>query len=118
MTGGDGEVSRSLTLDALENQVFDYFIYYYFIEKWLDNYDIPVELWNCHNKRHRTTNAVEGWNNRLNNMFRKPNPKLKDLIQCFKTVAENASCAYMRIMLNLGGKRRKYAYMKLDNRID
>lgn len=90
----------------------------YFIDRWLENEDIPIQLWNCHNRRHRTTNAVEGWNNRLNSMFRRPNPRIKELIQCLKTEAENAACMYMRLQVNLEGKRRKSAYKKLDESIE
>ena len=31
----------------------------YFINQWLENSSVPIEMWNCYRRRHRTTNAVE-----------------------------------------------------------
>ena len=90
----------------------------YFVENWMENEQNNIQQWNCHNSRHRTTNAVEGWHNKLNRMFQRPNPRIKELIQCLKTEAENSACTYMRIQLNLEGKRRKLKYRKVDAGIE
>jgi hypothetical protein len=37
----------------------------YFVEQWLEN-DVIQYIWNCNGERHRTTNALEEWHNRLN----------------------------------------------------
>lgn len=95
------------------SQFFDYFV-----ENWLDNQDIPIEMWNCHQARHRTTNAVEGWNNRLNNLVGRPHPKLKEVVKVLKTEAEKTNCAFLKAELNMEGKKRRRKYVKLDGRIE
>lgn len=89
----------------------------YFVERWLENSEIPIDLWSCYKRRHRTTNAVEGWHNKINNVLGKPNPKIKDVIDCMKKEAENSACALMRLELHMEGKRRKTKYMKFDERL-
>lgn len=90
----------------------------YFIENWMENEQNAIQQWNCHRSRHRTTNAVEGWNNKLNSMFQRPSPRITELIQCLKTEAEKSACMYMKIQLNLEGKRRKLKYRKTDAGIE
>lgn len=90
----------------------------YFTERWLENEQISIQLWNCYKRRHRTTNAVEGWNNKVNSTFQKPRPRVKDLVQTLKMEAENSAVIYMRMQLNLDGKRRKLKYKKLDKSIE
>lgn len=90
----------------------------YFVERWLENAEIPINLWTCYGRRHRTTNAVEGWHNKINNLLGKPNPKIKDVIDCMKKEAENSASVFMRSKLNMEGKRRKKKYMKLDERLE
>lgn len=90
----------------------------YFVNRWLENEEIPIHVWTCYKRRHRTTNAVEGWNNRINNILGRPNPKLKDVLLCLKREAESSAFMYMRAELNLEGKRRKTTYQKLDERIE
>lgn len=89
----------------------------YFIEQWLYNDEIPIELWNCYGRRHRTTNAVEGWHNKINNLLGRPNPKIRDVIVCLKGEAEVSSFMYMRMELNLDGKKRKKTYVDLDKKL-
>lgn len=90
----------------------------YFVERWLENDEIPVSLWSCYGRRHRTTNAVEGWHSKINNMLVKRNPKVKDVIGVMRTEAESTACAIMRRELNMDGKRRKSTYRRLDERLE
>lgn len=90
----------------------------YFVEQWLENDEMPIDLWNCHGRRHRTTNAVEGWHHKVNNLLGRPNPKIKDVIFCFKSEAELSACMYMRMELNLAGKKRKKTYVELDKKLE
>lgn len=90
----------------------------YFVERWMENEEVPVELWSCYNRRHRTTNSVEGWHNKINTELGRPNPRVKDLINCLKKEAESSACALIRAQLNMEGKRRKTAYMTLDDRLE
>lgn len=51
-------------------------------------------------------NLIENWmgNNKLISMFQRPKPRIKELIQCFKTETENLACIVMRVQLNMEGK--------------
>lgn len=58
----------------------------YFVSTWLENSYFPIELWNCEGERHRTTNLVESWHKRLNNMTcKKPR-----LLKFLKTIRDEA----------------------------
>lgn len=107
------EIHSQAPDDAKLSKFFDYVV-----DRWIENENIPISIWNCYKKRHRTTNAVEGWNNKLNSMLAKNHPRFKDVIQCLKKEAENTNCMYMRMELNLEGKKRKKMYIKLDERLD
>lgn len=89
----------------------------YLVDQWIQNSNITVDMWNCYEQRHRTNNAVEGWNHRLNSILKKPHPTLFALIKCLKTEAEYSNFLYDKINLNIEGKRRKRAYIKHDERI-
>lgn len=90
----------------------------YFIENWLENSEFPVEMWNCHQRRHRTTNSVEGWNNRLNTLLGRPNPRIKDVVMCLKAEGEKTNCTFMRYELSLEGTKRKKKYTRYDVRLE
>lgn len=90
----------------------------YFVEQWLDNESIPIEMWNCHGRQHRTTNAVEGWHHKINNLLGRPNPKIRDVVLCLKSEAEESACMYMRMEMNLAGKKRKKTYVDLDRKLE
>lgn len=91
--------------------------YDYFVDQWLDNPHIKLNDWNCHEKRHRTNNAVEGWNNKLNAAIKKRTPKILDLVTALKEDAEYAEIIYRKKELNLECKRRKKVYITLDDHI-
>lgn len=52
----------------------------YFVEQWLDNPNIPKEMWNCSSVRDRTNNLVEGWNSQLNKLVNKKQPNFHVLL--------------------------------------
>lgn len=66
----------------------------YFVSTWLDSATFPISLWNCEGQRHRTTNLVESWHKRLNNVSSKK-PRLLQFLQTIKDEAlyfENYRC--------------------------
>lgn len=91
--------------------------FYYFVEQWLENVHIPIEMWNCHGKRHRTNNSVEGWNHKLNLKCGKPHPRVRDLVLCLKKESQNSDEKIMRAELNLQATKRKRKYVAMDDRI-
>lgn len=105
-----GDPGRSIWKLKLQD-FFDYFV-----TNWLENINIPVAMWSCHGKKHRTTNAVEGWHNKINSSIGNPNPRISSLIKCMRKEAENSEHMAMRQELLLCEKKRT-TYVKLDSRI-
>jgi hypothetical protein len=64
---------------AAHNEFFDHFV-----EQWLENEEIPVVLWTCYHRRHRTNNAVEGWNNKVNSGSERPHLNIKKYSAAYK----------------------------------
>ena len=91
--------------------------YDYFVDQWLENSRIGINVWNCYKRRHRTNNVVEGWNNKLNRLLGRTHPNLGELIMCLRKEAEQNDLLYDRTELHLEAKRRKQTYVKLDRRI-
>lgn len=44
----------------------------FFVDQWLQNSSIPLEMGNCFNVHHRTNNVVEGWNHKINRKLGRP----------------------------------------------
>jgi hypothetical protein len=40
----------------------------------MEDQNVSVEMWNINQHRHRTNNAVVGWNSKLNNIIGKQQP--------------------------------------------
>jgi hypothetical protein len=83
------------------NEFFDYFV-----GQWLENHKTPVVLWSCYHRRHRSNNAVEGWNDKVNSYFERPQSNIKKVLGCLQKEAENCNHLYMRMILNLEGEGR------------
>lgn len=94
-------------------QFFDYFV-----DQWLENSQIPLDMWNCYNRRHRTNNSVEGWHHHINDVQRRPHPRIKELVVQLKKESEKANNKIVRMELNLEGVKRKKKYSQLDTRIE
>lgn len=75
---------------APENEKLDCFLAY-FVDQWLENSNIPPEVWNVYNQRHRTNNAVEGWNRKLNALVGMKSPNIFFLVDKLKQLAMEAS---------------------------
>ena len=50
---------------------------YYFVERWMENQDVPIEMWNINQHRHRTNNAVMGSYSILNRIIGKQQPNVE-----------------------------------------
>jgi hypothetical protein len=70
----------------------------------------PVILWSCYHRRHRTNNAKEGWNNKVNSYIERPHPNIKNALRCLQK-AENWNYLYMRMILNLESKKERSAML-------
>lgn len=90
----------------------------YFVKQWMENQNVPIEMWNIHQHRHRTNNAVESWNSKLNSIIGKQHPNVFLLVQKLKEEAELVSWQIKSKELGLAGQKRKRTYVKQDERIE
>jgi hypothetical protein len=79
----------------------------YFVEKWMENQNVPIEMWNIQQHRHRTNNAVAGWNSKLNSIIGNQQPNVVLLVQKLKEDAELVSWQMKSKELGLAGQKRK-----------
>jgi len=60
----------------------------YFVEQWMENQNVPIEMRNINKHRYRTNNAVDGWNSKLSNIIGKQQPTVFLQVQKVKEQAE------------------------------
>lgn len=89
----------------------------YFVETWMENPNMDMELWNVHNQRHRTNNAVEGWNCKINRMVGRMKPNIHFLVKTLKDEAKMVSQLVQAKELGEPAEKRRKKYVKLDIRI-
>lgn len=89
----------------------------YFVEQWLENRTITRNIWNVHEQRHRTNNAVEGWNSKLNTLVGRKAPNIFFLIEKLKTVTMEVSFILKSKELGVSGTKRRKVFKNLDQRI-
>lgn len=53
--------------------------------------------------RHRITNAVKGWNNRLNTLVGKLHSRVLGLFLCLKREADRSNSEFVKAELNIEG---------------
>jgi hypothetical protein len=44
------------------------------VEQLMESHNIRMEMWNINKRRHRTNNAVEGWNAKLKSIITEQQP--------------------------------------------
>jgi hypothetical protein len=89
-----------------QNEILTLFLDY-FVEQWMENQNVPIEMWNIHQYRHRTNNAVEGWNSKLNSIIGKQHPNVFLLVQKLREEAQLVSWQIKSKELGLAGQKRK-----------
>lgn len=90
----------------------------YFVEQWMDNPNMPIKVWNVYGQRHRTNNAAEGWNSKLNAITNRNQPNVHLLVKILKEETQKVSFKLKSRELGDPGIKRKRAYVKLDERIE
>ena len=63
----------------------------YYIQQLMENRNVPVEIRNINKHWHRTNNAVEAWNSKLNSIIGKQQPGVFLQVQKLKEEAELVS---------------------------
>jgi hypothetical protein len=61
---------------------------HYFVEQWMENQNVSIDMWNINKHWHWIDSAVEGWNSKLNNIIGKQQPNVLLLVQKLKQAAE------------------------------
>jgi hypothetical protein len=67
-------------------------------------------MWNIKRHRHRTNNAVEGWNSKLNSIIGKHQPNVFLLVQTLKEEAELVSWQLKSKEPGKPGQERRKSY--------
>lgn len=75
----------------------------YFVSQWIEN----DRFWVCYNERHRTTNTVEGWHNRLNRKIGKHHPNFYELLTALREEAEYYKIVVQQIDQHMPVPKRK-----------
>lgn len=86
----------------------------YFVEQWLEN----VWIWVCYNERHRTTNSVEGWHNRLNKRVGKVHPNIFELMIVLLEEIHYYDVIQQRCDIYLSTPKRSRKFSDLDDRLN
>lgn len=103
------EIMETAPDSALMTKFYDYFV-----ENWLDN----NLFWLVYKERHRTTNAVEGWHNRLNKKVSKANPNIYELMKVIEEEMKYYSVVEKQINLHLSTPKRRKNYIHTDQQIN
>lgn len=76
----------------------------HFVERWLKNEELSVQVWNCYKRLHRTTNATERRNNQIILEYRTPTSKMCCIVKREKWRIPHS---YVRAQLNFYAQNRK-----------
>lgn len=86
----------------------------YFVDQWLDN-DL---LWIVCQERHRTTNTVEGWHNRLNRRIGKAHPNIYELLKVIEEEIKCSRVAEKQASLHMRTPKRAKKCIDRDHQIN
>jgi hypothetical protein len=76
--------------------------------------ECSIEMWNINKHRHKTNNAVEGWNSKLNSIIGKQQPKVFQLVQKLHEQAELVSWQLQSKDPEKPGQKRRKFYVKQE----
>jgi hypothetical protein len=76
--------------------------------------NVPIEMWNMKEHRHRTNNAVECWNSKPQSIIGKQQPRVLLPVQKLKEEAQLVSWHMESEELGLPGQKRKKTYVKQE----
>jgi len=71
--------------NVLQNEKWP-LLHHYFVCRWMENQNVPIDTWNINKHRHRTNRAVKGWNYKLNSITGKQRPNV--FLQAQKLIEE------------------------------
>lgn len=90
----------------------------YFIDQWLDNDKMNIDVWNVSKQRHRTNNVVEGWHRRMNKFVGRNTPNIYYLVGKLREEAIHSSFILKQIECGVPQNKRKRMYQKMDQKIN
>jgi hypothetical protein len=109
---------RAAAMQAL-NPLFDYFA-----NTWLPQTNPPAagtfrpQMWNVYDVDIRTTNDLEGWHHKMNNLLRKHHPNIWALLTAIREEQSVTEVTVQQITAGRVVKRKKKAYKECQRRID
>jgi hypothetical protein len=86
----------------------------YFVEQWMENQNVPIEMWNINKHQHKTNNAVEGCNSKLHSIIGKQQPKVFLLVQKLQEQAELVTWQLLSKDPEKPGQKRRKVYVKQE----
>ena len=86
----------------------------YFVSEWMES----ERMWICTKNRHRTTNTVEGWHNRINKRIGKSHPNIYELIKTLFEEAVYFDISTQRDDMVFNVAKRSKKYIDLDQQIN
>ena len=110
------EIRLMLMKNIRKNEKLNLFIDYYF-QQWMENQNVPIEMWNINKLRHRSNNAVEGWNSKLSSTIGKQQPNIFLLVQKLNGEADLVLWQVKSKESDQSDQQRKKTYVKQEERI-
>ena len=89
----------------------------YNVQQWMENQNVPIEMWNTNKHQHTSNSALEGWNSNLSNIIGKQQPNLFVLVQRLNGEAELISWQVKSKDSDLSDQQRRKTYVKQETRI-
>jgi len=83
----------------------------------MENQNVPIEMWKINMRRHRSNNAVEGWNSKLSCIRGKQQPNLLLQVQRLKGEAEIVPFQVKSKQSGQSDQKRRKTYVKQEERI-
>jgi type II secretory pathway predicted ATPase ExeA len=82
----------------------------YSVEQWMQNQNVPIQIWNINKHRHRINSAVKGWSSEINSAVGKQQRNIFLLVQKLKE-AELVSCQLKSKKPGQPGQKRRKTYL-------
>jgi hypothetical protein len=89
----------------------------YCTQQWMENQNVPIEMWNTNKHRHRSNNSVEAWNSKLSSVIGKQQPNLFLLVQRLNGETDLVLWQVKSKASGQSDQQRRKTYVKQEERI-
>jgi len=105
-----------MVMDIRQSEKLTLFLDHY-VQQWMENQNVPIEMWNINRRQHRSSNAVEGWKSKLSCIIGKQQPNIFLLVQRLKGEAELVPWQVKSKEFGQSDQKRRKTYVKQEERI-